>query len=283
MINAIIQNNNGETLMWEFPGNIYALRSELQTIGIQTWPSAIKLTDEEDDPIQVKLYSGSNIGNHLICLLSEKHSLEDVEALVSAVINSNDIIKEELEQQITNDQYATPEELYTDIRQMLYDAGSVSETFYFPLVGNIYEGDYGDIYTVGNSFLVDHENEIRAALEKYAGQDTQNMAEYYEGLGHRKLLLSDWGFAYIGGELYGKVDVRLIEPMTPEETVQLRDWICGQNSDGLGEGFEQQDIETEDGRLNVSFWHSGNDYFIYDQEEMDGYIEQHRGQQFGGM
>lgn len=283
MINAIIQNNNGETLVWEFPGNIYELYHQLQSIGIHKPPSGIRLTDEEDDPIQVKLYAESDIGNHLIRLLSEKHSLEDAEAIASVVEKANNLIKEDLEQQIINDQYATPDDLYADIRQMLYDAGSVSETFYFPLVGNICEGDYGDIYTVGNSFLGDHESEIRAALEKYAERDTQNMADYFDGLGEEKLLLADWDLAYIGDELYGKVDVRLTESMTSEEAAHLRDWICGQNSDGLGEGFEQQDIETEDGRLSVSFWHSGNDYFIYDQEEMDEYIVQQHGQQFGGM
>lgn len=84
-------------------------------------------------------------------------------------------------------------------------------------------------------------------------------------------------------ELFGRVDIRLTEPLTAEEKEQIREWVCGQNSDGAGEGFEQQHIETEDGTLNVSFWHSGNDYFVYTQSEMDVYIENRHGMQFGGM
>jgi len=34
--------------------------------------------------------------------------------------------------------------------------------------------------------------------------------------------------------------------------------VCGQNSDGYGEGFEQRPIKTPDGEIYVSFWDSGN-------------------------
>ncbi len=283
MINAIIQNNNGETLVWEFPGNIYELYHQFRSIGIQKPPSGVKLTDDEDAPIRVKLYAESELGNHLIRLLSEKHNLEDVEAVTSIVENARDIIKEDLEQEIINDQYSTPDELYDDIRQMLYDAGSVSVTFYFPLSGRIYDVEYGEDYQISNAHLQTFESEIREKFEIYMKRDAQNMAEYFDGSGKEKMLLADWGFVYIGDELYGKVDVRLTESMTPEEKENLKDWICGQNSDGLGEGFEQQDIETEDGTLYVSFWDSGNDYFIYDQEEMNLHIGGQLGQQFGGV
>lgn len=283
MLHAFIQTKNGENLDWEFPGNIYALHSELQTIGIREWPSAIKLTDEEDDPIRVKLYANSEIGNHLIRLFSESHSLKDVEDIVSAVTNANDIIKEELEQQIIHDQYSSPDDLIEDIRQMTYDAGTVSETFYFPLSGQVYEGEYDDYYELSGSGLLAYESKIRDNFEEYMKRDTENMASYYHDIGHKKLLLADWGFECIGNELYGKVDIRLTEPLTPEETEKMKEFVHSQNSDGLGEGYEQHEIETEDGAMYVSFWHSGDDYFVYDQAEMDEYIEQQTGQQMGGM
>lgn len=50
-----------------------------------------------------------------------------------------------------------------------------------------------------------------------------------------------------------------------DRKADLKDWITGQNSDGLGEGFEQQEINIESysssGRICVSFWHSDDDYF----------------------
>ena len=49
----------------------------------------------------------------------------------------------------------------------------------------------------------------------------------------------------------------------------MKEWISGQNSDGLGEGFEQRPIETEDGDLYVHFWNSGNDYRIVTDGEIE--------------
>ena len=47
--------------------------------------------------------------------------------------------------------------------------------------------------------------------------------------------------------------------------------------------FEQREIPTDDGDMYVSFWHPGDDYFIYTQEEMDEYINQGQGLKMGGM
>lgn len=55
----------------------------------------------------------------------------------------------------------------------------------------------------------------------------------------------------------------------PEKEYQFKDWICGQNADGLGEGFERQEISTNDGVLNVHFWNSGDNYFVENEEEFN--------------
>ena len=109
------------------------------------------------------------------------------------------------------------------------------------------------------------------------------MSEYYNGSGKEKLLLANWGLEEIEGKLYGKVDISFTNPMTEVETESLRKWIIGQNSDGLGEGFEQQDIQIDEGNLNVSFWHSGKDYYLYNQEEMDSYLQQKNDVILGGI
>ena len=59
----------------------------------------------------------------------------------------------------------------------------------------------------------------------------------------------------------------------------FKDWILGQNSDGLGEGFEQQDIEIDDGILNVHFWNSSDEYYV--ENEDDFYNRMDNG--MGGM
>ena len=138
MINALIQNQNGGTLVWEFPGQMYKLEHELQKIGIQQWSARIRLVDDEENPVNVKLYAEEEIGQHLIPLFSEEDSLEDVQNLTDALRNANPLIQEELRQRILDDRYSSKEDLYEDIWQMTYDVGTLTETFYFPLIGSTY-------------------------------------------------------------------------------------------------------------------------------------------------
>ena len=56
-----------------------------------------------------------------------------------------------------------------------------------------------------------------------------------------------------GDELKGCTTVRLKEPLTGPEMQDLQDYLKGQFSDGWGEGFEQQEIQTSDGVLYVHF------------------------------
>ena len=165
---------------------------------------------------------------------------------------------------------------------MIYDAGTVSQTYYFPLTGKIWDDEYGEELPAGKRFLRGHEEEIRETFAEYTRRDVDNMSVHFRGPGADKLILADWGFEVLDNKLYGRVDIRLTGPMTEEEEKELRDWICGQNSDGLGEGFEQREIPTGRGDLYVSFWDSGKDYFIKDDAEMDEHLG-HTGQQFGGM
>ena len=58
-----------------------------------------------------------------------------------------------------------------------------------------------------------------------------------------------------------KVVIITVRELTAEESKALSAWICGQNSDGLGEGFEQQpfaehsldcDYDDDDDRFTMS-------------------------------
>jgi hypothetical protein len=60
----------------------------------------------------------------------------------------------------------------------------------------------------------------------------------------------------------------LKEPLSGEETAALMDYVCGQNSDGYGEGLEQRPIKTPDGEIYVSFWNHEN-YSLKLEQEME--------------
>ena len=91
-----------------------------------------------------------------------------------------------------------------------------------------------------------------------------------------------WSGEMRSDRLFGRIDCSLKEALTAEETEALRDWLTGQCSDGLCEGFEQQPIDTMDGELFVSFWNSGDNYSIMTRDELDEYID-NQGMTMGGM
>lgn len=282
MITAIIRNKEN-TLVLDLPHSIYDIYEKLQSIGIMQPPKRIPLTDNEDEDIGVKLFSESDFGQHLILTLNEKNSIADANMLTLVIGAASEDIKEELEQNVLYDQYGSMNEVVATVRQMTQDAGPVKAVFFCPLVGNIDEGD-GDMFTVGDSYLADSEDEINDALKEYTANDENDMAAYYnedDGI-KEKLTSAVWSVELHGSRLFGHIDCSLKEPLTTEETERLREWITGQCADGLGEGFEQQPIDTMDGELFVSFWNSGDDYAMMTEDEFEDHL-QNTEMTMGGM
>ena len=282
MITTIIRNKDN-TLILDLPHSIYDIYEKLQSIGIMQPPKQIPLTDNEDEDIGVKLFGESDFGQHLLLTLNEKNTSADANMLTLIIGAASEDIKEELEQNILYDQYDSMDEVISAVRQMTQDAGHIKAVFFCPLIGNIDEGD-GDMFTVGDSYLADSADEIADALKRYTANDENDMATYYnkdDGVSE-KMTSAVWSVEMHGDRLFGRIDCSLKEALTAEETEALRDWITGQCSDGLGEGFEQQPIDTMDGELFVSFWNSGDDYAMMTESEFDEYRQQNE-MQMGGM
>lgn len=282
MITAIIRHKEN-TFVLELPHSIYDIYEKLRSIGITQPPKQIPLTDNEDEDIGVKLFSESDFGQHLLLTLNEKNTIADANMLTLVIGAASEDIKEELEQNILYDQYDSMDEVISAVRQMTQDAGHIKAVFFCPLIGNIDEGD-GNMFTVGDSYLADSADEIADALKKYTANDENDMAAYYnkDDSVSKKLTSAVWSVELYGGRLFGRIDCSLKEALTAEETEALRDWLTGQCSDGLGEGFEQQPIDTMDGELFVSFWNSGDDYAMVTESEFDEYLQQNE-MHMGGM
>ena len=221
--------------------------------------------------------SDSDIGNALIDLLDDKESLYDVRQIDSDISGIPDELKEEIEQNIVYEQYHSIDHLYREIKRMEKDLAINKVSFYCPLTAqlNDHEGEYSETfgYTINcNAY------QIEEALEGYQTRDIC-LAEYvgnHSGL-KDKLAFVEWNVEEVRGTLYGRIDCYITEELTPEETESLRDAVCGQNSDGFGEGFEQREIEIDEGDLYVSFWNSHDSYFLDTEDEFYDRIEQNSG------
>ena len=283
MITAVIQHKK-DTLVVELPRANTDLQIKLLSIGVRTLPQNINLFGGEDAEIDVQLASSSRVGQHLCRLFSTENSLGDVNTTAYLVQTADEGIKTDLEQDIYYDQYGSAQELINDIKDRTLALGPVKMCLYFPLTGNIDEGD-GNPFTVGDSFLYDYRYAIDDLIEEYQDRDVESILDYFnENAGAKaKLVSAVWTTEDVDGTLYGKVELRLREELTEDELTAVKDWITGQNSDGAFESLEDHPIDSEDGKLSISLWHGGNDYFVSTRDELDEYIAQLNEPKIGGM
>ena len=242
---------------------------------------SLKVKDMRAEDAPVQLHADSDVGNGLLRILPDNDSLYDARVTDESVSGVREELHDDLETNLVYEQYSDTEEMYDDIKEMLKALASSKLSFFCPLSGNISDHD-GDYYETSNDVLTENADAIEEAIAREQATEI-NMADYVSDHADikGKLVFAEWGVEERRGMLYGKIDCYLTEELTPEETERLRDAITGQNSDGLGEGFEQREIPIDEGDLYVSYWQSGNEYFLYTEDEMND-LAQANGIKFGG-
>lgn len=115
--------------------------------------------------------------------------------------------------------------------------------------------DYPTLFSgIDMAYYVDS---IQKAVKQRSSDDGGNLMLYFDEERNpnvkAKTLSAIPSVEIRGDELKGCTTVRLKEPLTGPEMQDLQDYLKGQFSDGWGEGFEQQEIQTGDGVLYVHF------------------------------
>ena len=290
-MNAIISRGD-KTAHVQLPVERKQLAGALSYLGANhTSDYDLKYNEENKDGLKVSLECFGVVENAIAKALPvgfRFHTLNESLTLMGNLPYQN---RREVENTIKVDGLDS----YEQLNRMLTEAypQSVTTKYYCPLTIQVHIRDcYGDIdedgYEEDAAFAARHEDDIRQALMEYNASDECNMAEYFHGNNgvSEKLRSADWDFERRNGELYGCITVHTAGPLTEEEEQDLKDWISGQNSDGLGEGFEQREIYLDGTRyggfMYVSYWHSGDDYYIDNQDEFEDRLMSD-GMTMGGM
>ena len=116
---------------------------------------------------------------------------------------------------------------------------------------NEYEG-----YPMDGHDLLQYADAVDEAVKKDIADFNGNLMQYYreDDSVRRKVVRAVPNVDEVNGELVGSLWVDTDAPLTAEEQAVFCAYISGQYSDGWGEGFEQREIEVEDGKLYVHFW-----------------------------
>jgi hypothetical protein len=163
-----------------------------------------------------------------------------------------DVLLENLGMTIQNTDRVHQMKLYMPLKAVTYDV----------------ENDYGymeksyDSEEISSHELTKYEEEILKAIEKrrLPGEEQRGMMKYYSKCDSVNAKVSKYEFTVeeIGGDLMGVAVLTLNDDLTDQELELIKNEISGQASDGYGEGFEQNEIQTEDRAIYVSFWNHEN-------------------------
>lgn len=278
-ISAFVQCETN-SLVLSLPTDNSNMLLKLNSIGVSFIPNVEKnsFEIERNTFIKVKLMAENSTGYHFIKLFTSEDTLMDVSKTLHVLINTPDEIWPVLRERMVEGCYTTFKDLLDDIELLKKSYGEYVTSFYFPLYGELYDPDSCLSDSVSNRYLRDFKSEIEELLE--AEQESDNMTKYFgdsdSKTASEKIVSIKWDVTEIENILYGMVKIRHSKPFTDEEKDILKDWIEGQNSDGFGEGIEQNGIDTEDGIFYVQLWRT-DDYFVYDEDQMSEYV------QYGGL
>jgi hypothetical protein len=236
MLNAII-THKGNTLLLEFPCKRMLLAEHLASIGIRTQPSDIKCIDEEDAFIKVKIYGESEFDAKLASLISPENSIQGVNGWCDIYHNLPYANKQKVQASVLNGEVNSLKDF--GMLLMNQHTNNVTEHFYCPLVASVYFRDeYGNCDDFPNEyegdFLSPYEDRIRELIQREDGLDSENLAAYFYGSNGAvgKLKEIHFGTQNVDGVLYGSIRIELTEPLTPEETEEIREYLIGQCADG---------------------------------------------------
>lgn len=145
---------------------------------------------------------------------------------------------------------------------------------YMPMVADVYGYDeWGDLenesYKIEGHGLCAYEDKIITALVKnrMPEETERGLMHWYSDKDsiNTKVTSAVFTAEVRDGQLWGVAECRVIGELTPQELDTLKEYITGQASDGWGEGFEQRELQVDEGEMYVHLW-SWNDNWSIETE-----------------
>ena len=273
MIQTIIHNHDtGQTAIAELPESRMNLAGMLASVGIRKPATEISCRDDGEGGIQVKLSGADRFGAQIVAAVRDTDTLFSVNAVCEMFCSLPYSRQQELREDIEQNGVASLKVFAEKMAHL--DRSDMTVSYYCPLTADLFNRYESDSYEIDSAALVRYEDQIRASLKRE--QEGENRASYFDedNGAVSKLRSVEWDVESIRGELYGKITARLTEPFSDEEEAAFLAWCEGQNSDGLGEVFEQREIPINSGDdLYVHLWNWGADYFLCREDQLPEHLD----------
>lgn len=255
----------------KLPCDFWTIKVALYQMDVLKDPEEVTVAD-----VNATFQSNDALGQKIIAMIQPTDSLSDVDVAVHQMRAAPKPVREALSKMILTNAVGNIQDIAIQRDALVEQLGQHRACYYFPLTCTIEDEEYDYAPVEGYpGDLLRNMDAIQTAIQKEQAYLIDTMAMHFwtrdpaltESI-REKLLTCVWDVEVVNDRLYGKVEVLSTASLNPAEETAMKDWILGQNSDGLGEGFEQRPIETEWGDLYVHFWNSGDDYEIVTAEEM---------------
>lgn len=135
------------------------------------------------------------------------------------------------------------------------------------------DDDGGYLTYIDSANYIDYDDEINENIRKDLCSDKdaveRGLAAYFHDENLDRKVHSIMPMVETrNGDLYGVAVVQSYGELDSAETIELANYITGQFADGWGEGYEQHPVELGDDEVYISFWNSGDDYFLKPESEV---------------
>jgi hypothetical protein len=273
------------TLLLDIPYQRYDIVDHLGSIGIPNPAGDIYIRDRDDENISVKLFSETALGNRLIPLFGEDTALSTVNTVCDVLQGLPQEQMDGINYDLAHGEYDTVTDLLNGVKSLNTSLQTVK--FYCPLTFQTEDEDGFEFIDVENdSSYLDTEAICAAVKGSIRDDEPYGLRLYFREskTAEEKIKSIFPSVEEHGGMLYGVYELKVKEPLSEPEEAAVKSWLIGQAADGHGESLEQRPVETDNGNLYISFWNSGNDYFMMNEHEFNDYIkEQNCGMKWGEM
>ena len=231
--------------------------------------------------ISFELYSDNELGKFFIGIKDNRTDLDTI----NTAINVYNGLTEKEKEELLNGNCRSYGEFFRKVKSIQEKEFNIEKNYYFPLEIYKWSDYFGEDVIIPPEYkATEYIDYIKKAVESEMDDccSERMMMKYwnYDDEINKKVHSLEWDVEENDGRLYGIVRAVMNVDLTASEEEKLKDYILGQNSDGLGEGFEQRPIKTSDGEIYVKFWQDNN-YFICNDEEFEKRI--YNGLELGGM